>query len=84
MDDIKFFTVHTDYRYAVLDWYIQSKPYRLQGIYAQIHPAALTPLVEKEFHSDDAAFAVYLFNTVNIQRLQIMQLNQELAKFHKQ
>ena len=84
MDDIKFFNEHPDYRYAVLNWYVSTKLVRLQGLYAQIHPAALNPLVEKEFHPDDAAFAAYLFNTVNIQRLQIMRLQQELAKFHQQ
>lgn len=84
MNDIKFFNEHPDYRYAVLDWYVSSKPYHLQGLYAQVHPAALNQLVEKEFSGDDAAFAAYLFNTVNIQRLQIMRLQQELSKFQKQ
>ena len=84
MDDIKFFGEHPDYRYAVLNWYVSTKLNRLQNFYAQVHPAAINPLVEKEFSSDDAAFAAYLFNTVNIQRLQIMRLQQELAKFHQQ
>ena len=84
MDDIKFFSEHPDYRYAVLDWYVQSKPYHLLRIYAQIPPHVLNPMVEKEFSSDDTAFSAYLFNTVNIQRLQIMRLQQELAKFQKQ
>ena len=83
MGGIKFFDEHPDYRYAVLDWYISDKLYRLQRFYAQIHPAALNPLVEREFKSDDAAFAAYLFNTVNIQRLRIMQLQQENFRLKK-
>ena len=87
MSRFKFFDEHPDYRYAVLDWFFNRVLHDAQqfpAAYAQIHPAALYPLVEKEFHGDDAAFAAYLFNTVNIQRLQIMQLQQELAKFHQQ
>lgn len=77
MDDIKFFGEHPEYRYAVLDWYVQTKLSRLQKFYAQIHPAALNQFVEREFHGDDATFAAYLFNTVSTQRLQMMRLQTE-------
>ena len=86
MDKIKFFNEHSDYRYAVLDFYF----WRMFDIskflwsYHQIPVFSLNDLVRKEFHTDDAAFSAYLFNTVNIQRLQIMRLQQELAKFKKQ
>ena len=83
MDDIKFFAEHPDYSYAVLDFYIQSKPHLVQGFYTQIHPAVLNPLIEKEFSSEDTAFSAYLFNTIHIQRLQIMRLQQELAKLQQ-
>ncbi len=83
MKRFPFFDEHPDYRYAVLDWHVKHKLHQLQNFYAQIHPAALQPLVEKEFHSDEATFAAYLFNTVNIQRLQIMRLQQELSKFQR-
>ena len=82
-----FFKEHADYRYAVLNWFFERvllDARHLPTAYAQIHPAALNQLVEKEFHSDDAAFSAYLFNTVNIQRLQIMQLQAELRKFQQQ
>lgn len=77
MDDIKFFGEHPEYRYAVLDWYVQTKLSRLQNFYAQVHPAALNQFVEREFHGDDATFAAYLFNTVSTQRLQMMRLQTE-------
>ena len=83
MDDIKFFVEHPDYRYAILDFYIQTKLNHLLGFYMKIHPAVLNPLIEKEFSSDDTAFATYLFNTVNIQRLQIMRLQHELLKLQQ-
>ena len=84
MDNFNFFDRHPDYRYAVLDFFFQksfSWLNPLLGIYAQIPAVTLQPLVEKEFHPDDATLAAYLFNTVNIQRLQIMRLQQELSKF---
>ena len=86
MDKIPFFTEHADYRYAVLNWYFNlmiRNAWQFQSAYSQIHPAALNQFVEKEFHPDDAAFSAYLFNTVNIQRLQIMQLQAELRKFQR-
>ena len=90
MRKISFFGEHPDYRYAVLDWYfgkVINQARQLQGAYAQIHPAALNQFVEKEFHPDDAAFSAYLFNTLNIYRLQLARLQQEnaeLKKFHRQ
>ena len=87
MDKVTFFKEHPDYRYAMLNWFFNrviQDAGKIATTYAQVHPAAIYPLCEKEFHMDDAAFGAYLFNTVNIQRLQIMQLQQELAKFQKQ
>ena len=77
MDGIKFFDEHPDYRYAVLDWYIQSKIGRLWNFYAQIPPFVLNELVKKEFHSDEGAFAAYLFHVVNLRQIQLTQLQQE-------
>ena len=86
MSRIPFFSEHPDYRYAVLNWFF------LRGIedagifpvaYLQIHTAILNQFVEKEFSGDDAGFSAYLFNTVNVQRLQIIKLQQELQKFQQ-
>ena len=84
MNRVPFFSEHFDYRYAVLNWFFElviRDSQMLRAAYAQIHPAALSPLVEKEFPPDYAAFAAYLFNTVNIQRLEIERLRRELKKF---
>ncbi len=87
MAGIPFFENHPDYRYAVLDWFFKRNTTDAQHfpkLYKEIHTAVLNQFVKKEFHSDEATFSAYLFNTVNIQKLQIMQLQQELAKFQKQ
>lgn len=87
LDRLPFFKEHPDYRYAVSDWFfnraVNDAAY-FPTVYSQVPPATLKELVTKEFHSEDVDFAAYLFNTVNIQRLQIMRLQQELAKFQKQ
>ncbi|MBQ3337304.1 MAG: glycosyltransferase family 2 protein [Selenomonadaceae bacterium] len=86
MGSVPFFSQHPDFRYAVLDWFFIrniSDAQRFPEIYAQIPVAVLNRFVEKEF-SSDAAFAAYLFNTVNIQRLMIAELRRELAEFQKQ
>ena len=87
MNRFEFFEEHPDYRYAVLDWFFNNcvnYAKRFPEFYSRIHPAAINPLVEKEFHPDNAAFSAYLFNSTIIQRIQIMQLYQELSKFQQQ
>jgi len=87
MNRINFFDEHVDFRYAVLDWFfgkVIQQGRQIAAAYDQIHAFSLNPLVQKEFHPDDAAFSSYLFDMVNIYRLQIMQLQQELKKFRNQ
>ena len=83
MSRIPFFVEHIDYRYAMLNWFFYrgiDDAKRFPEAYSQSHPAVLHQFSEREFSSDDAAFSAYLFNTVHLQRLQIMRLQQELAK----
>lgn len=81
MSHVPFFKEHPDYRYATVNLLfnrcIDDARY-FPAVYAKISPAVLQPFVEKEFSSDDAPLAAYLFNTLNIYRLQIMGLQQEL------
>ena len=84
MSKINFFDEHLDYRYAVKEFFFNEISQQFLGIYMQKPPFILNSFVQEEFHSDDAAFSAYLFNTVNIQRLQLMQLQAELRKFQQQ
>ncbi len=84
MTSVEFFAARPDCHYATLDFYFKEVSCQFLKPYAKNPPFALNPLVKDEFQSDDATLAAYLFNTVNIQRLQIMQLRHELAKFHQQ
>lgn len=86
MREIAFFDKHKDYAYAVLQFFFDHSlryAWQMQSLYAQIPAFKLNELVKKEFHPDDAPLAAYLFNTVNIYRLQIMKLQQEIAALKK-
>ena len=83
MDKIKFFDTRPDYRYAVLEWFVNGRIPIALGFYAQNPAFKLNELVKKEFQSDDAPLAAYLFNTVNVYRLQLLKLQQELASLQK-
>ena len=84
MDKIKFFRERPDYRYAVLEWFANFRIPITQKFYLQNPAFKLNELVKKEFQPDDAALAAYLFNTINVYRLQIMNLQQQIAALKKQ
>ena len=79
MSAISFFDDHPDYRYAVLEFFFNEVLPQFLNSYIHNPAFTLNPLVKKEFHSDDATLYSYLFDSVNIYRLQIMQLQQENA-----
>ena len=83
MAGIPFFENNPDYRYAVLDFSLNDVLHSTYPLYVDNQPFAVNDFIKKEFHSDDAALAAHLFNTVNIYRLQIMQLQQENIQLKK-
>ncbi len=52
-------------------------------VYTQNPLFKLNELVKKEFHPDDAVLSAYLFNTVNIQRLELIKQQQENTALKK-
>lgn len=80
MDGFPFFKEHPDYRYAILNWVIREKLNSTLIYYLKVPPFVLNQFVEREFQSNNATISAELFSMVNIQRLQIMYLQQELAK----
>ena len=86
MQKYPFFAANPDYHYAVLEfffWRSYEWPWKFPNIYAQIPAFKLNELIKKEFQPDDAALSAYLFNTVNVCRLQIMSLQQQIAALKK-
>ena len=76
MSRIEFFKEHSDYRYTVIDFFFRETLHMIPLIYSKVPAFKLQDLVKKEFH--DNALAAYMFNSVNVCRLQIMRLQQEI------
>ncbi|MBE8952221.1 MAG: glycosyltransferase family 2 protein [Quinella sp. 1Q7] len=76
MDKLPLFDEHPDFHYGVLNLFFdRSMNYAkyLDKIYPKNPLHVLSKLVEQEF-SSDAALIAHLFNTVNLQRLRIKEL----------
>ncbi|MBR3051958.1 MAG: hypothetical protein IKG61_11010, partial [Selenomonadaceae bacterium] len=80
MKESDFFNRHYNYRYAVLEWFVNLRVAMLFKCCSEIPPYHLNYLVRKEFHTDDAAFASCLFNMVNLQRNIIEKLEAEIKE----
>ena len=83
-DGIKFFKDNPYYRYAVMVFQYDLTSQYKEGplfVYKDNRAHELHSLIKKEFASDAENFAAYLFNTVNTQRLQIMELQADMKKF---
>ena len=76
---IGLFKEHPNLRYSVIEFFFTQTLHMIPNIYAQIPAFKLNEIVKREFQPDDAPLAAYLFNTVNVYRLQIIKLQQELA-----
>ena len=88
MGRLPFFQENLAYRYAVKDFFFKRSmtygAWHLNRIYKKNETFILNELIRKEFHNDDAALASYLFDTINLYRIRIEDLEAELAKFQKQ
>lgn len=84
MEQIPFFKKNPAQRFAVLDFFFGMIVNRhLSGIYLQNPPQLIYPVLKKFFNPDDAPLASYLFNTVNVYRLHLMKLQQELTELKR-
>lgn len=80
MDGIKFFDENPDYRYAVYDWIFLRRIGSTIQFYTANPLPELYSIVKEEFRaeSDDLVVAsTYMFNTLNLYRLQLLELLQE-------
>ena len=80
MSRIDFFKARPDYRYAIKDFFLRQSLRMMPLIYSRVPVFHLNELVKREFQSDDAALASYLFDMFNIQQLQLLQLQYELNR----
>ncbi|MBQ7453891.1 MAG: glycosyltransferase family 2 protein [Selenomonadaceae bacterium] len=77
MASIDFFSKRPDYRYAVLQFFANGQLPKLSPYNLRIPEFSLNELFKQEFHPTDASLAAYMFNTLNIYRMQLARSNQE-------
>lgn len=80
MDRMPFFEKNPDYRYAVLEWFADFRIPITMRFYKKRTAAELNGLIKKVFGSDNAAIFAYLFNTVNLYRRRLEELEEENEK----
>ena len=78
MSEMEFFKKNPTYRYAVIDFFFNKTLRFIPLIYSKVPASRLHEIVKKEFNADEAVLCAYLFNAVNVYRLKIIELQQEL------
>lgn len=84
MASVKFFAENLEYRYVVLDFFFGEIIKIFTPLYANNPEFTFNEFIKKEFHAENAELISQLFSAVNIQRLTIAKLQQELQKFQQQ
>ena len=84
-DGHKIFSGNVELKYAFFDMFMNEILNRLNKIYAQVPAPALDELLRKEFSvGNNIALTTFIFNLMNVQRLQmnqiIVQANQRIAE----
>ena len=85
LSEREFFTQRPDLKYLLFDAFSQEMLRHLNEIYAQIPTHALDELIRKEFSDgDNLALTSYIFNKMNVQRVQFMQAQYKFNQFAQQ
>lgn len=79
LSDNEFFVRRPDLKYMLFDAFVSEMSSHLLGIYARVPAPALDELLRKEFGGDNVALTSFIFNAMNIYRLQLMQSQQRIA-----
>lgn len=76
----EFFSRRPDLKQVLLNLYANEMLEHLREIYAKIPAYAFDELLRKEFGGDEnSAFAAFIFNTMNIYRLQLVRTQQRIT-----
>ena len=87
MSDVKFFVEHPEYRYAVLNFFMQSNVNWEAPLYLKAPAFKLDELLRSNFPTiiaDNPTLATQLFSLANLYRIQIGQLQKRLATLQQQ
>ena len=81
----EFFSQRSDLKYALFNLFVNEMVMYLADIYAKVPAHKLDELLRKEFSTDDnTALMTFIFSKMNIQRLQLMQAQQQFNQFAAQ
>lgn len=85
LDGQKFFSNRKDLKYIIFDRILQDMSNYWNDFYAQIPAPAFDELLRKEFSDgDNTALTTFIFSTMNIYRLQLIQAHQRIAVLEKE
>ena len=83
LKDNEFFLRRPDLKYVLLNTFTEEILRLLNGVYAQIPVYAIDELLRREFGAD-SAFESFIFNLMNVNRLQLMQMQNQFNRFAAQ
>ena len=84
LNDRDFFKQHPEMKYLALETYVREILSYFRDIYSRIPAPAFDEVLRKEFGGDNAALMAFIFSTLNIQRLQLMQAQYQINQIVNQ
>lgn len=80
----EFFVRRYDLRYSLIEMFADEMLKHVTPIYAQIPAHALDELLRKEFDGENSALMSFIFSTMNIYRLQLIQAQNRNAELERE
>ena len=87
MDEVKFFTQHPEFKYMVLDYFVQKHLSYTASVYAQVPSYQFYDVVKKEFSlnpAENATLTTHLYNIAEMYRLNLMSKNNQILQLQQQ
>lgn len=80
LSDNEFFARRSDLKYILFDMFVNQMLNEINEVYAQVPAHVLDELLRKEFCTgDNVALTSFIFNAMNIHRLNLMQAYRKIA-----
>lgn len=80
LSGLETFAHRPDLKYAMFNMFVQELTGNLNDIYSKIPAPKLDALLRKEFVGEDSALTSFMFNTMNVQRLQLIMAQRRIAQ----
>lgn len=80
LNGFETFAHRPDLKYALFNMFIQEILGHLMEVYAKVPAPQLDALLRKEFVGENSALTSFMFNTMNVQRLQLIMAQRRIAE----